>query len=80
MATKQNVTKALTELGASLHQQPGRYSYDDIELVAPTGKVWAANLCEVLCYEFDKYSMTKAEFWDEALTDLEQGLLDESES
>lgn len=80
MATKQKVTKALAELGASLHIQQGRHDYEDVELVAPTGKVWSANLCEVLCYEYDKYSMTKAEFWDEALTDIEQGLLDESES
>jgi hypothetical protein len=80
MATKQKVTKALAEIGASFSQDAGKYHYDEIELVAPTGKVWAANFCEVLCYEFDKYSMTKAEFWDEALTDIEHGLLDESQA
>jgi len=79
MATKQKVTKALAELGATLTQQPGRHHYDDFEVIAPEGKVWAGNFCEVLCYEYDKDSMTKAEFWDEVLTDIEQGVLDESE-
>lgn len=79
MATKQKVTKALTELGATLNQDVGKYHYDEIELVAPTGKVWVANLCSVLCFEYDKYSMTKSEFWDEAMIDIEQGLIDESE-
>ena len=60
MATKQQATKALTELGATMNQDAGKYHYDEIELVAPTGKVWASNLCQVLCYEFDKYSMTKS--------------------
>lgn len=80
MATKQKVTKALAELGATLNQDPGPYDYQEIELVAPTGKVWAANLCEVLCHTFDRHIMTKSELWDEALIDIEQGLLDESES
>jgi hypothetical protein len=79
MATKQKVTKALTELGASLHQQAGRHHYDDYEVIAPEGKVWAGNLCEVYCYEYDSDMMTKAEFWDEILIDVEQGLIDESE-
>jgi hypothetical protein len=77
MATKQKVNKALQELGAELNQQAGKWNLDDFEVVAPEGKVWAGNFCEVLCYEYDKYIMTKAEFWDEVLTDIEQGLLDE---
>jgi hypothetical protein len=76
MATKQQVNKVLRELGAELNQQAGRHHYDDFEVVAPEGKVWAGNLCEVYCYEYDSDSMTKAEFWDEVLIDLEQGLLD----
>ena len=80
MATKQKVTKAITELGATLSQQPGKYSYDDFEALAPNEKVWAANLCKVLCYEYDRYIMTKAEFWDEVLLDIEQGYLDQSEA
>jgi hypothetical protein len=80
MATKQKVIKALEQLGASLTQDPGKYDYEEIEIVAPHGKVWASNLCGVLCYEFDRHSMTKAELWDEAMYDIEEGLLDESES
>lgn len=77
MATKQKVHKALQELGASLQQQPGKYTFDDFEVVAPEGKIWSGNLCEVLCYEYDRDIMTKSEFWDEVLTDIEQGLQDE---
>ena len=80
MATKQQVTKALAELGATIKQDAGKYHYDELELLAPTGKVWASNLCQVLCLQFDKYSMTKAEFWDEVLTDIQDGLIDESDS
>jgi hypothetical protein len=80
MATKQKVVKALVEIGATLTQQPGRAYYDDFEMIAPEGKVWAGNFCEVLCYQYDKDIMTKAEFWYEVLTDIEQGLLDESEA
>ena len=79
MATKQKVLKALNELEAELNQQPGRHHYDDFEIVAPEGKVWAGNLCEVYCYEYDSDSMTKSEFWDEVLIDIAQGLIDESE-
>ncbi len=79
MATKQKVLKALNELGAELTQQPGKYHWDDFEMVAPEGKIWAGNFCQALCYTYDKDIMTKAEFWDEVLTDLEEGLLDESE-
>jgi hypothetical protein len=79
MATKHQVNKALQELGAELDQQPGKYHYDEFEVVAPEGKVWAGNMCSVLCYTYDKDMMTKAEFWDEVLTDLEEGLMDESE-
>jgi hypothetical protein len=77
MATKQKVVKALTELGAELHQHAGCFNYDEFEVVAPEGKIWAGNFCAVLCYEYDKDMMTKAEFWDEVLTDLEQGLLNQ---
>lgn len=80
MATKQKVLKALNELGAEITQHAGSFHYDEFEVVAPEGKVWAGNFCEVLCYEYDKYLMTKAEFWDEVLTDIEQGLIDESNS
>jgi hypothetical protein len=80
MASKQKMMKALSELGASLTQDPARYHYESVEIVAPVGKVWAANLCQVLCFEFDRYSMTKAELWDEVLSDIEQGLLDESQA
>jgi hypothetical protein len=80
MATKQKVIKALTELGATLTEQPGKYHYDDFEALAPVGKAWAANLCEVLCYEYDRDIMTKAEFWDEVLIDIEQGYQDETDS
>jgi hypothetical protein len=79
MATKQQVSKALEQLGASLHQQPGKYSFDDFEVIAPQGKVWAGNLCEVLCYEYDRDIMTKSEFWDEVINDIEDGLINESE-
>jgi hypothetical protein len=80
MATKQKVIKALDQLGATLTQDPGKYDYEEIEIVAPQGKVWASNLCAVLCFEFDRYSMTKAELWDEVMNDIEDGLVDESES
>jgi hypothetical protein len=80
MATKQKVLKVLNELRAELNQQPGRHYFDDFEVVAPEGKIWAGNFCEVLCYEYDKDTMTKAEFWDEVLIDIEQGLIDESDS
>ena len=79
MATKQQVSKVLEKIGASLHQQAGRHHYDDFEVCAPEGYVWAGNLCEVYCYEYDSDMMTKSEFWDEVLNDIEQGLLDESE-
>jgi hypothetical protein len=79
MATKHQVNKAIKEFGAVLNQQAGKYHWDDFEVVAPEGKVWAGNFCEVLCYTYDKDIMTKAEFWDEVLTDLEEGLIDESE-
>lgn len=71
--------KALAELGASLSQDPSRYHYESVEIVAPAGKVWAANLCGVLCFEYDRYNMSKAELWDEVMIDIEQGVLDESE-
>jgi hypothetical protein len=77
MATKQKVIKALDQLGAILTQDPGKYDYEEIEIIAPQGKVWASNLCQVLCFEFDRYSMTKAELWDEVLNDIEDGFLDE---
>lgn len=77
MATKQKVIKALDQLGATLTQDPGKYDYEEIEIVAPQGKVWASNLCQVLCFEFDRYSMTKPELWDEVLNDIEDGFLDE---
>jgi hypothetical protein len=77
MATKQKVIKALDQLGATLTQDFGKYHYEEIEIVAPQGKVWASNLCQVLCFEFDRYSMTKAELWDEVLNDIEDGFLDE---
>jgi hypothetical protein len=80
MATKQKVLKAINELRAELTQHAGIWHYDEFEVVAPEGKVWAGNFCEVLCYEYDKDIMTKAEFWDEVLTDIEQGLIDESHS
>jgi hypothetical protein len=80
MATKQQVSKALEQLGAALTQDPGKYDFDEIEIVAPEGKVWASNLSGVLCFEFDRYSMTKAELWDEVLNDIEDGLLDESQA
>ena len=79
MARKQKVLKRLTEMDAELTQHAGSFNYDEFEVVAPEGKVWAGNFCEVLCYEYDKYTMTKAEFWDEVLSDLEEGLLDQSE-
>lgn len=80
MTTKHQVNKTLKELGAELSQQPGKYNWDDFEVVAPEGKVWAGNLCSVLCYTYDNYIMTKSEFWDEVLTDLAEGLLDQSEA
>jgi uncharacterized protein YegL len=80
MATKQKVNKALEQLGASLTQDPGKYDFEEIEIVAPDGKVWASNLCAVLCFEFDRYSITKAELWDEVLTNIDEGLLDEDDS
>ena len=80
MATKQQVSKAVEQLGASFTQDPGKYDFEEIELVAPQGKVWASNLCEVLCFEFDRYSMTKAELWDEVMNDIENGLVDDCES
>jgi hypothetical protein len=80
MATKQKVTKALAELGATLTEHAGSFHYDEFEIVAPNAKVWAGNLCEVLCYEYDSDMMTKAEFWDEIMIDVEQGLIDESDS
>lgn len=76
MTTKHQVNKALKELGVELSQQPGRYNYDDYELVAPEGKVWGGNLCEVLCYTYDSYIMTKAEFWSEIMNDIDEGLID----
>jgi len=76
MTTKHQINKVLKELGVELSQQPGRYNYDDYELVAPEGKVWAGNFCEVLCYEYDKDIMTKAEFWDEIMNDIDEGLID----
>jgi hypothetical protein len=79
MATKQKMMKALAELGASLSQDPAKYHYDSVEIVAPAGKVWASNFCAVLCFEYDRYSMSKAELWDEVMIDIEQGVLDESE-
>ncbi len=80
MATKQQVSKAVEKLGASFTQDLGKYDFDEIEVVAPKGKVWASNLCAVLCFEFDRYSMSKAQLWDEVLSNLDEGLLDESES
>ena len=77
MATKQKVIKALDQLGATLTQDPGKYDFEEIEIVAPQGKVWASNLCAVLCFEFDRSSMTKAELWDEVMNDIEDGFLDE---
>ena len=79
MATKHQVNKALKELGGELTQQAGKYHYDDFEVIAPEGKVWVANLSEVLCLQYDSDSMTKAEFWDEVLTDIKEGWMDESE-
>jgi hypothetical protein len=80
MATKQKVLKALDELGALLIQDPGKYDYEEIEILAPQGKFWESNLSGVLCYEFDRYSMSKAELWDQVMIDIEQGVLDESEA
>jgi hypothetical protein len=79
MATKQKMMKALAELGASLSQDPSRYHYESVEIVAPVGKVWASNLCGVLCFEYDRYNMSKAELWDEVMIDIEQGVIDQSD-
>jgi len=80
MATKQKVLKALDQLGALLIQDPSKYDYEEIEILAPQGKFWESNLCGVLCYEFDRYSMTKSELWDAVLEDIEDGLVDDCES
>jgi len=80
MATKQKVIKALEQLGATLTQDPGKYDFEEIEILAPQGKFWESNLCGVLSYEFDRHSMTKAELWDEVMNDIEDGLVDDCES
>ena len=79
MATKQKVIKLLDELGAMLIQDPGKYDFEEIEILAPQGKFWESNLCGVLCYEFDRHTMTKAELWDEVINDIEDGLINELE-
>jgi hypothetical protein len=77
MATKQQVLKALNKLAAELHQQPGIWHYDDYEMIAPAGKFWAGNLSQVYAYEYDSDMMSKSEFWDEIMIDIEQGLIDQ---
>jgi hypothetical protein len=79
MATIHQVRKALTELGATFHKQQGRFIFEDVELLAPKGKVWAANLCTVLCFEVEE-DIAKADLWDLVLDDIKDGLLDESEA
>jgi len=79
MATIHQVRKALTELGATFDKQPGKFIYEDVELLAPEGKVWAANFSSVLCFTVEE-DIKKAELWDLVLDDIKDGLLDESEA
>ena len=78
MATIHQVRKALTEIGATFDKQPGRFIYEDVELLAPQGKVWASNFSSVLCFTVEE-DIKKAELWDLVLDDIKDGLLDESE-
>ena len=79
MATIYQVRKALTEIGATFDKQPGRFIYEDVELRAPEGKVWASNLCSVLCFQVEE-DIAKADLWDLVLDDIKDGLIDESEA
>jgi hypothetical protein len=78
MATIYQVRKALEEIGATFDKQQGRFIYEDVELLAPEGKVWASNLCSVLCFQVEE-DIRKSDLWDLVLDDIKDGVIDESE-